>query len=323
MTQQLSDLELRTLAEVYFDRWAGGELLKRAGLSPADQPQGAGIVLDFWRQVNASLGAGILADGRRRILAAAAADYPANEVFRRGLSDAATSGRPGGDPATPVSRGDLASEPDEAGGAGATLRAARMEFKVSGGNVNFGHQGRVVGSSAPVSSREGLDARARSQRHPDSGSPDRTAPDVLVLADAEDESWGQWVAWHLHADGYRVELDDWSQYLADQAGLLLADAVRATSLTILVRGHGDPVWSASYFQLAGFQELAVKKRGRIVGVRVSAHAADVVPMDGVTFVDLVGLGENESAARLTAAVRRLLTGWEPTAVKPAFPGDGP
>jgi hypothetical protein len=76
--------EIRALAETYCTPLSAVQLLERAGLRRGAQPGFTGLTtpLQFWREVNAALGSGVLADGRTRILAAAREDYPANPTFR-------------------------------------------------------------------------------------------------------------------------------------------------------------------------------------------------------------------------------------------------
>jgi hypothetical protein len=76
--------EIRALAETYCTALSAAQLLERAGLRRGAQPgfTGPTTPLQFWQEVNAALGRGVLADGRARILAAAHEDYPANPTFR-------------------------------------------------------------------------------------------------------------------------------------------------------------------------------------------------------------------------------------------------
>jgi len=84
MTEELSERELAELARVFASACSAVQLLDRAGLSRARQPVfQQSYPLMFWREVSLEIAAGALADGRRRILAEAARDYPRNRVFRR------------------------------------------------------------------------------------------------------------------------------------------------------------------------------------------------------------------------------------------------
>jgi hypothetical protein len=62
------------------------QVLADAGIPPARQPSRHGETAEeFWQEAAELVKAGIVADGRARILTAAARRFPANEVFQRGL----------------------------------------------------------------------------------------------------------------------------------------------------------------------------------------------------------------------------------------------
>jgi hypothetical protein len=79
----LSGTELRMLAQVFHQATAARQVLAAAGLPQGRQPIWSGGMspAEFWGEVNHLLAAGVLRDGRRRVLAAAAELYPANPVF--------------------------------------------------------------------------------------------------------------------------------------------------------------------------------------------------------------------------------------------------
>jgi hypothetical protein len=88
MPEQLTDAELQALAAVFHDRLAARHVLAAAGFAVEWQPHWQAATSEqFWHEVNAKLAAGILPDGRRRVLAAAADRYPANPLFRTGASN--------------------------------------------------------------------------------------------------------------------------------------------------------------------------------------------------------------------------------------------
>ncbi|WP_203018215.1 effector-associated domain EAD1-containing protein [Frankia sp. AgW1.1] len=76
----LSEVEVRGLAEVFFEPMAAGQLLESVGLNRGDHPAWVTARL-FWGEVSRLLRSGVLPDGRRLLLAEAAASFPANEVF--------------------------------------------------------------------------------------------------------------------------------------------------------------------------------------------------------------------------------------------------
>jgi hypothetical protein len=79
----MSGTELRMLAEVFHHATAARQVLAAAGLPPGRQPIWSGGMspMEFWGEVNHLLASGVLHDGRRRVLAAAAELYPVNPVF--------------------------------------------------------------------------------------------------------------------------------------------------------------------------------------------------------------------------------------------------
>ncbi|EFC82719.1 effector-associated domain EAD1-containing protein [Parafrankia sp. EUN1f] len=82
---RLTEAEVIELARVLHHLGDAIQVLDEAGADRSRLPhwQGRGS-LEFWREINILLGAGFLADGRQRILTAAARRFPVNEVFGSG-----------------------------------------------------------------------------------------------------------------------------------------------------------------------------------------------------------------------------------------------
>jgi hypothetical protein len=82
----LTQPEIEALASVFASPADVARLLRRAGLPPERFPMfGAGVPAEgFWAEVGHQLGLGLSQGGRRRLLAAARAEYPGNPVFRQG-----------------------------------------------------------------------------------------------------------------------------------------------------------------------------------------------------------------------------------------------
>ncbi|ONH61544.1 hypothetical protein CcI49_04760 [Frankia sp. CcI49] len=136
----MTDAEVDELARVFPTPTGAGHLLSSAGLGPQYHPRQAANAFEFWHAVSADIGAGRLPDGRLRVLIAAAARYPDNEVFRQALGITQASEGTARAPAWP---GDDDHEAPaaavQAGPAGATVI-------VHGGNVIFGgRQASVIG----------------------------------------------------------------------------------------------------------------------------------------------------------------------------------
>ncbi|SNQ46104.1 conserved hypothetical protein [Frankia canadensis] len=81
MTQRLSEAEIEALARSYSTRTRAIQLLERAGLSRDRAPVFVDSARDFWFEVAFVVEAGAMIDGRARILATAARDYPGNPAF--------------------------------------------------------------------------------------------------------------------------------------------------------------------------------------------------------------------------------------------------
>ncbi|WP_242419224.1 effector-associated domain EAD1-containing protein, partial [Frankia sp. CpI1-P] len=98
MTERLTDGEVQALAGAFANSLSARQVLEAAGLAVARQPNwGDTTSLRFWREVNSLLGNGILPEGRRQVLAAAAAEFPANPVFAQpDLDGASEVPAPGG-----------------------------------------------------------------------------------------------------------------------------------------------------------------------------------------------------------------------------------
>ncbi len=81
--ERFTGAEVSELASVFHQAHAARQILAAAGL-PADRQPVWSVALtsrEFWTEVDVLLAAGVLIDGRRRVLAAAARLFPANPVF--------------------------------------------------------------------------------------------------------------------------------------------------------------------------------------------------------------------------------------------------
>ncbi|WP_239333891.1 effector-associated domain EAD1-containing protein [Frankia sp. CiP3] len=81
--ERFTDAEVSELASVFYQAHTARQLLAAAGLPAGRQPVWSVALTsrEFWTEVDVLLAAGALADGRRRVLAAAARIFPANPVF--------------------------------------------------------------------------------------------------------------------------------------------------------------------------------------------------------------------------------------------------
>ncbi|CAM5242192.1 effector-associated domain EAD1-containing protein [Streptomyces griseomycini] len=95
--------EIRALATVYNTPSRAEVLLRSAGY-PADAlPYAPGTLWEYWEQVSLGLATGVMADGRRSILAKARERYPHHPVFR-GAASVPESRTPSGAPRSGTGR---------------------------------------------------------------------------------------------------------------------------------------------------------------------------------------------------------------------------
>lgn len=78
---EFSREEITTLAEVFPPVRAARTLLREAGFPMTELPAAPDTAVGFWEQVSESLAHGVLADGRRLIMRAAARRFPDQRVF--------------------------------------------------------------------------------------------------------------------------------------------------------------------------------------------------------------------------------------------------
>ncbi|OHV34675.1 hypothetical protein CC117_20950 [Parafrankia colletiae] len=91
----LNEREIEALATIFDNEIAARQLLEEAGLSRSHLPVwqvNAGI---FWREVSRIIQAGVITDGRARILAAAGRRFPGNTDFTRSATGEVTCSVPG------------------------------------------------------------------------------------------------------------------------------------------------------------------------------------------------------------------------------------
>ncbi|KQC35433.1 MULTISPECIES: effector-associated domain 2-containing protein [Frankia] len=82
--QPLRPVEIRELASAFGQGGGARRFLVDAGVPAERIPPSDIDAATFWAEVSALLGHGLLRDGRRRVLAAAAFRFPANDVFAAG-----------------------------------------------------------------------------------------------------------------------------------------------------------------------------------------------------------------------------------------------
>jgi hypothetical protein len=141
--------------------------------------------------------------------------------------------------------------------------------------------------------------------------------DFFISHAGRDTAWAEWLGWHLHEAGYRVELDVWDWAPGEdfvtrmQTALERADRV----LAVCTEAYFASAFGGAEFRAAFARSAAAE--GRIVPVLV--EPVTLPPLYApLIHLDLTGLDEAAAAARLLAR----LAGGRPTSA-PAFPRGGP
>lgn len=81
-TEALNRAEVEALATCFATSHEAGSLLLAAGYPPAALPASAETARSYWERVAAAVAAGVMQDGRRRIIAEAFNSYPYNPAFQ-------------------------------------------------------------------------------------------------------------------------------------------------------------------------------------------------------------------------------------------------
>jgi len=141
----------------------------------------------------------------------------------------------------------------------------------------------------------------------------------FVSYTAADKSWAQWIAWHLEQVGYTTQIQAWDSRPGMNFLAWMSHAAATAERTLVVL-------SPAYEQAAGFTvpewTAALHKdpsgtKGLLVPIRV----ADFTPaglLGPLSWIDLVGLDEEQAEAALLEGVRRERL---KPATPPQFPGD--
>ncbi|MGW5655505.1 toll/interleukin-1 receptor domain-containing protein [Streptomyces humi] len=138
---------------------------------------------------------------------------------------------------------------------------------------------------------------------------------VFISYAGPDQSWAEWVAWHLHEAGHEVELDVWDWAAGDNFVARMDEALERATVVVAL-------FSRSYFEIRRWTQeewtSVVARRGRVVplvvepldGARIPAILAPVIRRE------LHGVEEGKAVAVLLEAV----DGPRRPQARPAFPG---
>ncbi|WP_261560526.1 toll/interleukin-1 receptor domain-containing protein, partial [Frankia tisae] len=147
--------------------------------------------------------------------------------------------------------------------------------------------------------------------------------DFLVSAAEKDSAWGEWCAWQLEEQGYQVHLDTWDVVAGDHRVGRLDEAVSHSKRTLVilsehylasekVRAEWQTAWAAD--------PTGMKRR--LIPVRVADYrpGAEVGLLQGISSINLVGLGDEAARRTFVDEIRRAIEGRYRPSQAPPFPG---
>lgn len=144
-----------------------------------------------------------------------------------------------------------------------------------------------------------------------------------------DQSWAEWIAWHLESAGHSACIQAWD---FKSGGIFPGDMHRALQQSARVIAVLTPAYMKSGFcqpeWQAAFADDPTGEKGTLICVRVSDFKPDGL-LKGRTYIDLVGLDESIAKQRLLdrldqrrgkPATAPVFPGTQPASTPPAFPG---
>jgi hypothetical protein len=140
--------------------------------------------------------------------------------------------------------------------------------------------------------------------------------DFFVSYTGTDQSWAEWVAWHLEASGYSVVIQAWDFRPGHNFIVEMHKAATSATRTIIILSSDYlaarftvPEWTAA------FAEDPTGELGKLVPVRVGeCTPKGLLPQ--VVYIDLVGKSEKDARAALLSGISH--TRAKPSTA-PAFP----
>ena len=140
--------------------------------------------------------------------------------------------------------------------------------------------------------------------------------DFFVSCAAEDNAWGEWIAWDLESRRYRVRLEAWDSGPGDNRVHRLDEAVRLSARTVAVVSPaylGDARVTAEWHAAWHADPQGVRRT--LIPVRVSSCEPEGLLRD-LRYIDLVGLSQKQARSRLAEEI----SGNRPrTPRRPLFP----
>lgn len=156
---------------------------------------------------------------------------------------------------------------------------------------------------------------------PSKGEPELEAKDFFVSYTGSDRAWAEWISYVLEAAGYSVILQSWDFLHGGNFVLDMDRAVRASKRTIAVLSRA---YCESGFTRAEWADAFSADPDGRGGLLIPVRVEDFKPpglLRSIAFLDLVGLGEQESKKALLEAVEvRVEGGRRKPDTSPPFPG---
>lgn len=148
--------------------------------------------------------------------------------------------------------------------------------------------------------------------------------DFFISYTSADLQWAEWIAWQLSDAGYTVVFQEWDFHAGGNFVHEMHRAAKETSRTLAVLSLR---YLEAFFTKAEWAAAFVKdpdgKKRFLVPVRIEDFQPDGL-FSGLTFIDLIGLSENDAKSRLLRKIEATITGGS---VKPrartVFPGKSP
>ncbi len=189
----------------------------------------------------------------------------------------------------------------------------------------------VQAGPAVAGAADGAQVLAADQRSgPPAGAPIVTEElrtvagwDFLVSAAEEDGAWGEWCAWQLEEQGYQVHLDLWDVVAGDHSVSRLDEAVSHSKRTLVILSEhylaSEKVQAE--WQTAWLADPTGMKR-RLIPVRVADYhpEAEMGLLQGISPINLVGLGDDAARRTFVDEIRRAIEGRYRPSEPPPFPG---
>lgn len=144
--------------------------------------------------------------------------------------------------------------------------------------------------------------------------------DFFVSYTGVDKAWAEWIAWELEAEGHQVLVQEWDIVPGTSFVDLMHRGVQGSERTIAVlsAAYLKSVYGAAEWQAAWRDDPSGAGRKLLV-LRVEDCARPGL-LGSIVSVDLFGVDEGASRARLLRAVQGAVTGRLKPASRPGFPG---